>query len=501
MLNLKAELLKKKQDFEKEKNKTDKTYITSKDKIVITKKPLPWNKKNSGVEKRNERDQELEEEQVDKLSKVQSILEAKAKMYDKMTSGNVIPDEETSQLFLVDFEQKAIDSWRKKREAGDNISKPEVNVKVINEVKETINDAKSQWVDYVDALGRTRTCLKEDLHKFQKMDEKLAPAEHQTSTRDLMSDDMRREEERRKWEEEAQEEVEAGPVHFENVRFGEKRELGVGYYAFSQEAEKRKEQLQRLNKAREDTVKQKQANLAKKQKEKIALQARLEKVRQRRIKQLQIQGKDIPASLLEPVKLEEEEKEETKEIKEEEQKIESEKPEPKLPYKLREWDKDKETIWAPAAPPKVPKSWKDPREERLDEFAPPSSYFNERNARKRPLSDATDTSKYPKPDHEPHDKQSFAQPQSSTSSTLPNPDEIRIQRLMDEITVKHTKKAGLDSKKAEPVAKEVKVEVKPDISDTKEPELKPFVPPSKPISISVKSKPSTKLTSKSALSD
>lgn len=32
MLNLKAELLKKRQEFEKEKTKTDKTYITSKEK-------------------------------------------------------------------------------------------------------------------------------------------------------------------------------------------------------------------------------------------------------------------------------------------------------------------------------------------------------------------------------------------------------------------------------------------------------------------------------------
>ena len=35
-----------------------------------------------------------------------------------------------------------------------------------------------------------------------------------------------------------------------------------------------------------------------------ALTARLEKVRQRRIKQLQAQGKEVPASLLEPVKIE-----------------------------------------------------------------------------------------------------------------------------------------------------------------------------------------------------
>ena len=35
-----------------------------------------------------------------------------------------------------------------------------------------------------------------------------------------------------------------------------------------------------------------------------ALTSRLEKVRQRRIKQLQSQGKEIPASLLEPIKIE-----------------------------------------------------------------------------------------------------------------------------------------------------------------------------------------------------
>ncbi|XP_078493152.1 uncharacterized protein LOC144748715 [Ciona intestinalis] len=99
------------------------------------------------------------------------------------------------------------------------------------------------------------------------------------------------------------------------------------------------------------------------------LETRLEKVRQRRVKKLLDQGREIPQSLREPVKLE-------REVEEEE---------PPAPVEedvavvatsgTREWDEGKGDVWSPAQPKKPPTSWKDPREERLDEFAPPSSYF------------------------------------------------------------------------------------------------------------------------------
>ncbi|XP_078493318.1 coiled-coil domain-containing protein 174-like [Ciona intestinalis] len=366
MINLKAELLKKQHEY---KDKNNSTGIP---------KPLPWKKNkekeekskrvgvsNKGVEERNNRDLAHEEEN-NKLNKVQSILEAKTRMYEKLTSGEIIPDKDDAQMFMVDFEQKSIDAWRSKAEKGES-SKPDVKVKVSNEVHKVIDKAKDEWVEYVDSLGRTRSCKESELHLLQKIDEKLDGKG--ASGRSLMSEDMRREEEREQWEEEERSKMEEGPLHYENIRDGEVRELGVGYYSFSGDAGMRGEQMRRLGRMREETEEMKRRNKEKKEKQKSALETRLEKVRQRRVKKLLDQGREIPQSLREPVKLE-------REVEEEE---------PPAPVEedvavvatsgTREWDEGKGDVWSPAQPKKPPTSWKDPREERLDEFAPPSSYF------------------------------------------------------------------------------------------------------------------------------
>ncbi|XP_078493156.1 coiled-coil domain-containing protein 174-like [Ciona intestinalis] len=90
----------------------------------------------------------------------------------------------------------------------------------------------------------------------------------------------------------------------------EVRELGVGYYSFSGDAGMREEQMRRLGRMREETEEIKRRNKEKKEKQKSALETRLEKVRQRRVKKLLDQGREIPQSLREPVKLEREVEEE-----------------------------------------------------------------------------------------------------------------------------------------------------------------------------------------------
>lgn len=66
---------------------------------------------------------------------------------------------------------------------------------------------------------------------------------------------MRMDRERRRWEEQAEQELDpekpVGPVHYQSVQAGEVRSHGVGYYAFSTDAEKRKEELELLNKLRD----------------------------------------------------------------------------------------------------------------------------------------------------------------------------------------------------------------------------------------------------------
>ena len=73
-------------------------------------------------------------------------------------------------------------------------------------------------------------------------------------TPDLMSEDMRRERERQTWERGVLQEVDTppvGPVHYQDVQNREVRTHGVGYYAFSKDEDKRAEQMNLLNKLRE----------------------------------------------------------------------------------------------------------------------------------------------------------------------------------------------------------------------------------------------------------
>ena len=70
---------------------------------------------------------------------------------------------------------------------------------------------------------------------------------------DLMSADMQQERERQAWERQVQQEVDkpVGPVHYQDIQQGEIRTHGVGYYAFSTDESKRIEQMDLLNKLRE----------------------------------------------------------------------------------------------------------------------------------------------------------------------------------------------------------------------------------------------------------
>ena len=84
-----------------------------------------------------------------------------------------------------------------------------------------------------------------------------------------------------KWRQE-QDEILEGPVHYENIKFDEIRDLGTGYYAFSKNEEERKQQMDELKKMREQTVSaQKKKELLQK-KRKAALDARLMKVKRRK---------------------------------------------------------------------------------------------------------------------------------------------------------------------------------------------------------------------------
>nr|XP_046239841.1 coiled-coil domain-containing protein 174 [Scatophagus argus] len=392
LVDLKAELYRKQEQFKQEKlgQENAGAGVTSTSKV---KKPNVWSKQNAGVSARAEKDAEQLAEEQSSLETAKHKLEEKAKLYEQMMKGD-FPDEETEGLFLVDFTQKIID---KKRETFAQKQGDEEERNSLSPVPPPQNPDE-EWVDYVDTLGRSRRCMKKDLPGFMKMDQDLKGKGKVSVEKTLLSEDMRRELQRQEWEREEEEAMKrpVGPIHYEDIRGQEARELGVGYFAFSQDEENRRKQRETLDMLRDQTMDQRTKREHLKEKRQAILQARLAKVRQRKMKKAKLDGAED-----EPVEKENEGDEgegeligpspppedlpEISTVKKVEVEIQERKDtKPGVPY-IREWDRGKEFMFS---------EWKTQRrQERDSEFAPPAAYFAE-GKRQKPEKSNTQENKF-----------------------------------------------------------------------------------------------------------
>ncbi|XP_037535494.1 coiled-coil domain-containing protein 174 [Nematolebias whitei] len=421
LVDLKAELYRKQEQFKREKLGQETADDRLKAKST-NKKPNIWSKQNAGVSARAEKDAEQLSEEKISLDASRHKLEEKARLYEQMTKGE-FPDEETEALYLVDFTQKIIDKRRGTQPLKE--VKDEEERDRLSPVPPPQNPDE-EWVDYVDALGRSRRCMKKDLPSFQTMDQELKGKGMVMSQKTLLSEDMRRELQRQEWEREEEEAMKkpVGPIHYEDIRAQEARDLGVGYYAFSQDQEQRRKQRETLDMLRDQTTDQRTKRERLKEKRQSILKARLAKVRQRKMKTAKLDGNeeeekeeenqgedeegdtigpipqpDVPpeASILKRVEVEIQERRDTK---------------PGVPH-IREWDRGKEYMFS---------EWKTRRrDERDSEFAPPSTYTGEKRwkpAKTKNQENKSSTSfkpaKFPEGTAE-----SEAEPQSQSPSVPP----------------------------------------------------------------------------------
>ncbi|XP_037379496.1 coiled-coil domain-containing protein 174 [Talpa occidentalis] len=382
LVDLKAELFRKQEEFKQEKLLKD-SGVLGKPKTA-NKKPSIWSKQNAGVSNRAEKDAEQKIEEQKTLDKAREKLEEKAKLYEKMTNGDFI-DEEVEDMYLVDFTQKIIDKHkemaafnanRDSRRAGerdddeDNLSEKDIPPP---------QDPSEEWVDYVDSLGRSRRCMRKDLPHLLEMDKNLqgrlfiSPANEKT----LLSEDMRKELQRQQWEEEEREALKRpmGPLHYEDIRENEARQLGVGYFAFARDKELRNKQMKTLEMLREQTTDQRTKRENIKEKRKAILEARLAKLRQKKMKKSKEDGAEeehkdgdvigpLPPEPAVPAPPAAAQSSKVEVIVQERKDTR-----PGVPH-VREWDRGKEFsfgYWS--------KRQSDLRAERDPEFAPPSDYF------------------------------------------------------------------------------------------------------------------------------
>ncbi|XP_064422417.1 coiled-coil domain-containing protein 174 isoform X2 [Latimeria chalumnae] len=383
LVDLKAELYRKQEEFKQEKLAKDAGAPPA--PKTVTKKSGIWTKQNAGVSDRAQKDVEQKIEEDKALDKARQKLEEKTKLYEQMTKGD-FPDEETEALYLVDFTQKILDQRKevqalRERKAAES-EEDEGAVPAV-EIPPPQNPDE-EWVDYVDSLGRSRRCLRKDLPGLLKMDRNLRENREATEEKTLLSEDMRRELQRQKWEEEEKEALSRpiGPIHYEDIRNQEARELGVGYFAFAQDESTRKKQMETLDMLRDQTLDQRTKREKLKEKRKAMLQARLAKVRQRKGKKLKGDGAEEGSETQErnaeeegtigprPAPAEPDVRHpESKKVEVIVQERKDTKP--GMPH-LREWDKGKEFtfgFWSKSRP--------DPRDERDPEFAPPLAYFSD----------------------------------------------------------------------------------------------------------------------------
>ncbi|XP_061543973.1 coiled-coil domain-containing protein 174 [Phycodurus eques] len=375
LVDLKAELYRKQEQFKQQRLGQESASTGHKPKPKV-KKPNVWVKQNSGVSARAEKDAEQLAEEQRSLDNAKSKLEEKAKLYEEMTKGN-FPDEETEGLFLVDFAQKILDKRRETHLQKDTVSEEEETGR-LSPIPPPQNPDE-EWVDFVDALGRSRRCMKKDLPDFMKMDHEFKG--NGKVSADLLSEDMRRELQRQEWEREEEEAMKkpVGPIHYEDIRAQEARELGVGYFAFSHDEEHRRKQRETLDMLRDQTTDQRSKRERLKEKKKDILQARLAKIKQRKLKakggiveeeQLEEENKDEDVLVPSPQPRDPPEVSRVKKVEVEIQERRDTKP--GVPH-VREWDRGKESMFS---------EWKSRRQsERDSEFAPPSAYFTDQ---KRP---------------------------------------------------------------------------------------------------------------------
>ncbi|XP_050532366.1 coiled-coil domain-containing protein 174 [Daktulosphaira vitifoliae] len=303
LVSLKAELLRKQDEANKAKSFSGDTFIRP---IPGAKTPSCLLQSNEGVQKRNAKDMEQEfEPSIDNsLKKSRDILAMKSLLYDKLVSGEMIPEQD--KTFLVNFKQKVNDVALK------DCSTLEKKEKICNsdvELDKFDFGDDDDWVDYTDFFGRTRRCLKVDLEFFKKRDQRieneLGPPPNNIKSNDISKEqkfvkegmssvneselnfsDMRREQLRLKWEEEERKLADRTDIHYEDIRFDEVREHGVGYYAFSTDEKERHRQQAELKKIREETKETQSAVQKLKEKRAAQMAARLKAVKRRKKEKL-----------------------------------------------------------------------------------------------------------------------------------------------------------------------------------------------------------------------
>ena len=288
LADLKAELHRKK--GEATKNRQQGNYRP--EKVRETKTNI-WSKENTGLIARMQKDlqKKKEDEFAEERAKLQ--LEKKARLYDSLKKGKGRSSESVTENFLVNFSANP-----------DDDSDEEFTV----DREYPAGSKDEEWVEYVDALGRTRKCMRKDLPKQQREVKDLvreATVEREGGREggetgqglrkeapDLMDEQTRLDMLRQKWEEQEMENLAKNDIHYSDIRFDEARTHGAGFYNFSNDESKREGEQGTLKKLHEETDAMRRKRERKAESRKRAMDIRLDFTRKFFILLLSAQGEE-----------------------------------------------------------------------------------------------------------------------------------------------------------------------------------------------------------------
>lgn len=294
LIDLKAELLRKQQELRSSKSRDSRGgAIKSAKKSDLLKAKSKDSGKNKGVDTRSQKDRLRAAEEEKNLEKSKNTLEVKAKLYDKLQAGALLfdnDDEEdkgsaTGQLLaqsLVNFQQKAIDEIKEKRDLAKRRKLEEVKAEDVRVEEPQYPVDDDEWTEFTDSLGRTRRCLKTDLQSYIERDEKLSGHENPGVSLPTSADEKLREMKREKWELEAEVLAARDKVHYQDVLFDEVRDHGTGYYKFDRDEDIRAQQIRELKKLSEQTAANRNKVKKDRTSKKSLLKAKLRKIKNKK---------------------------------------------------------------------------------------------------------------------------------------------------------------------------------------------------------------------------
>ena len=391
LADLKAELHRKK--GEAQTNKVKGNFRPEKANDGEKKNNI-WSKKNTGLIMRMQRDLEKRKEEERSYERAKYMLEKKTRLYESMKKGK--GNSSIADNFLVNFN------------GGIENDEDDDDDDLVS-MDYPARQAGEEWVEYTDALGRTRRCMKKDLAALQRQDRDMVREEEEEQETgeglrkeepDLLSADMRMDMLRQKWEQQELENLTKESLHYSDVRYDEARSHGAGFYNFSGEEDKRIQEQKTLRKLHEETDEMRRLRERKAEKRKKDMSDRIKKIKAKRREKLGLppesdsesdnegeergegsdeddeQAEDISKSVMEGLKMfrrnnEEMERQRNQAIRE-------------ATSQARSWDRDKEASEEDLG---RSREWKvmnqdqwnsQKREERNPDFAPPSAYSEAR---------------------------------------------------------------------------------------------------------------------------